>query len=115
MRMSQSVSHCGALGKSHFGTVIRSCCRRRDGCAVLLVAAEAGQSAPSKPDRDTQSIIGVDPATDTHEDGVQSVKHVEFKPTVQVAVLLHGTLVCVDDTTLVGTVGWSSNVRGSMR
>ena len=33
---------------------------------------------PGQPDRDTESIFGVDPATDTLEvGGVQSVKHVE--------------------------------------
>ena len=60
--------------------MIDSCCHRHDGRDVL-VAAEGGQSTPGQPDRDTEGIIGADPATDTLEVGdLQSVKHVESNP-----------------------------------
>ena len=47
----------------------------------MLVAAEGGQSTPGQPDRDTESIIGVDLVSDKLEvGGIQSVKHVESTP-----------------------------------
>ena len=48
---------------------------------MLLAAAEAGQSTPGQPDRDTESIIGVELATNTlGVVDVQSVKHVKSTP-----------------------------------
>ena len=92
--------------------MIDSSCRRHDGRDVL-VAAEGGQSTRGQPDRDTESIVGVDLATDTLEEGSCPVREARgVRHTLQFAVLLHGTLECVEDTTLVGVVGWPSNVRG---
>ena len=65
--------------------MIDSCCRRHDGRDVQ-VAAEGGQSTIGQPERDTQSIIGVDPATDTLDVVILVREARGVKPTVQVAV-----------------------------
>ena len=60
--------------------MIDSSCRRHDGRDVM-VAAEGGQSTPSQPGRDTESIIAADTAPDKLEVGdFQCVKHVEPTP-----------------------------------
>ena len=77
----------------------------------MLLAAEAGQSTPGQPDRDTESIIGVELATNTlGVVDVQSVKHVNqhHNASCHLAPLnsgMHGPLT----TTMVAIVGWSSN------
>ena len=91
--------------------MIGACRHRHDGRGVL-VAAEAGQSTSGQPDRDTESIIGVGPARDTLEVGdVQSVKHVESTAPCKLPSCSTGLW----NVTLVGIVGWSHNVRGSIR
>ena len=56
-------------------------CRCRHDRRDVLVEAEGGQSTPGQPDRDTESITGVDLATDTLDVGdIQPVKHVESNP-----------------------------------
>ena len=67
--LSIGVSLCmhWAPGRSHVGTMSKSWCRRHDGPALLLTTAQAGQSTPSNPDRDTKGDIGVGADTITLE------------------------------------------------
>ena len=77
----ESVCRCGctsvqnrvwALGKSRVGALNKSCCRHDD---------RAADSSEGRTQIVTESDVGVDPATETREDGdVQSVQHEEATP-----------------------------------
>ena len=91
--------------------MIRSCCRRHDRRAVLLAAAEK-RAVDAKPTiRATDSTIGVDPATDTPEvrDRTWCQHHSASCRPASLNSGIHGR--CDPG----GVLGWSSNVRESVR